>query len=148
MRAGAATGLWLALRLASGGAALAAAAEKAPHVLFILVDDLGWANVGFHQPDDATAAPEVQTPHIDALAAGGVILDRHYAYKFCTPSRSSLLSGRFPVHVTETLRDPDVPNAGIPYNMTAFPERLRAAGYKTHVVGKARVRRCAVVLRV
>ena len=46
-------------------------------------------------------------------------------------------SGRWPVHVTESLRDPDVANAGIPYNMTAFPEHLRGAGYSTHVVGAA-----------
>ena len=52
------------------------------------------------------------------------------------------------MHVNQENSATEQALSGIPYNMTAFPERLRAAGYKTHVVGKARVRRCAVVLRV
>ncbi|KAJ1456618.1 alkaline-phosphatase-like protein [Pelagophyceae sp. CCMP2097] len=95
-----------------------------PHIVMVLADDLGYNNVGFHSD-----APEVATPHLDVLAATGVRLERHYAYKFCTPARASLLSGR-------SLRDPAEANAGVPYNMSTFPEVLRAAGYKTHVIGK------------
>lgn len=82
---------------------------KLPNVLFILIDDLGFGDVGFTQgsPPSATF-----TPNIDQLANDGLILDRHLAYKTCTPSRSALQSGRLPVHVTEQLKVPDNPNAG------------------------------------
>ena len=102
-----------------------------PHLLFILVDDLGHANVGFHWAA-AKKPPEVATPAMDALAENGMILDRHYVYRFCTPSRASFLSGRFPVHVTQSLRNPAEPNAGIPRNMTGIGRVLQRAGYATH----------------
>lgn len=50
-------------------------------------DDLGWANVGWHKKD-------VLTPRSEALIAEGIQLDRHYTYPYCSPSRSSLMSGR------------------------------------------------------
>lgn len=104
-----------------------------PHFVFIMVDDLGWADVGFHQ---AQPNPEVQTPNMDALVAEGVELTRHYVYYDCTPSRSSVQSGRLPVHVTQNLFNPDQPDAGIPKNMTGFAEKMKVANYSTHFVGK------------
>ena len=118
---------------APGDAPGGAAAGSKPHIVTVIVDDLGWANVGWHND---RGAPEVRTPNADSLAAEGVVLDSHYGYKVCTPSRSSFLSGRFPVHVTESLRDPDAPNAGVPGAMLTFPAKLKAQGYKTHLVGK------------
>ena len=106
-----------------------------PHVLFVLVDDLGHGNVGFHRTEP-NPPPEVSTPNIDKLAHSGIVLHRHYVYRMCTPSRASLISGRFPVHVTQSLRNPESPNAGIPRNMTGIGHVLKAAGYKTHQVGK------------
>jgi arylsulfatase B len=100
-----------------------------PHILVLLSDDQGWSNVGFHNP-------RVLTPAIDALRSQGVELTRNYAYKFCSPSRSSLLSGRLPVHVNE-LNYPDIgPNAGVPVNMTTIASKLSAAGYACHQIGK------------
>ena len=69
-----------------------------PHLVILLADNLGWANVGYHRPPAADPR-EFATAHVDALAAGGLELDRHYTYKFCSPSRSSLLTGRLPFHV-------------------------------------------------
>ena len=106
-----------------------------PHLVFILVDDLGHGNVGFHRTE-VHPPPEVVTPRMDALVAAGMVLDRHYVFKMCTPSRSSFLSGRFPVHVTQHLREPEEPNAGVPRNMTGIAEVLKQAGYATHQVGK------------
>jgi arylsulfatase I/J len=108
---------------------------KLPNILFILIDDLGFGDVGFTQsPSTSTTT---YTPNIDALASSGVILDRHYAYKTCTPSRSSLQSGRLPVHVTEQLKVPDDPTAGVPYNYTTVSEVLTAhSNYTSHFVGK------------
>ena len=61
-----------------------------PHILFVLVDDFGWANAGFHRTPEDDPEGEVQTPNLDALAASGVILDRHYTDKMCSPSRSAV----------------------------------------------------------
>ena len=114
--------------------ALYGAAATAPKVILtIIVDDLAWHNVGWH--NDAGSA-ENGTPHLLALAQSGVILDRHYCHFTCTPSRSSFLTGRLPVHVQQTLANPDVATAGIPRNMTALPARLAEAGFRSHVVGK------------
>lgn len=59
----------------------------------ILVDDYGWNNIGIHAKDQPNA-DEIVTPVMDGLAADGIILDRHYVYRFCSPSRSSFNTGR------------------------------------------------------
>jgi arylsulfatase B len=126
-----------------------AASASPPKVLFtIIVDDLGWGNVGWHAPtsppsplhtarvaSDGTRSSDL-TPRLSALAAEGRILDREYVHFTCTPSRSSFLTGRLPVHVQQTLANPDVQTAGIPRNMSALPLRLAEAGVTSHVVGK------------
>lgn len=81
---------------------------------------------------------------LDRLAEEGVILSRHIAYKICAPSRSSLHSGRLPVHVNTVnvaqssynSADPVSGFAGIPRNMTGLGVKLRDAGYRTHFYGK------------
>ncbi len=61
-----------------------------PHIVFILADDYGWNDIGYH-------GSEINTPTLDALAAGGVKLENYYVQPICTPSRSQLLSGRYQV---------------------------------------------------
>ena len=97
------------------------------------MDDLGWGDVSWHRAD---ASPENQTPHMAALVAEGVEINRLYTYHMCTPSRSSFLSGRLPVHVETALPNPEDPNQGVPRNMTSLAQKLKAQGYATHVVGK------------
>lgn len=121
-----------ALALAAGATALPATAPK--YVFFVIVDDLGWANVGFHRGPNTPFRNETVTPNIDALAAEGAILDRHGVYHQCTPSRSSFLTGRLPVHVQVTLANPESHAAGVPYNMTTIGEVMKKGGYATHVV--------------
>lgn len=99
-------------------------------ILAVVVDDLGWNDVGFH------GSTEIPTPTMDALVSEGIELTRHYVYKMCTPSRSSFFSGRLPVHVQMRLDDPEVPDCGVPRNMTVIGHKMRAAGYHTAVVGK------------
>lgn len=131
-----------------------------PHILFILVDDLGWGDVGYNRrqkvnndasPDETTWSPpprDVQTPNIDRLATTeGMILNRHYVHFSCTGTRVALQSGRLPVHVQTSLKNPEEPDAGMPRNMTGFAEHLQRSGrnadggsgnggYRTHYVGK------------
>ena len=113
--------------------------QSLPHLVALLADDFGWGNVGYHH-----ASREVATPNIDALKAEGVELTRHYAYRFCSPSRSAFQSGRLPVHVNTRNAEPTVRNpsdpvggyAGIPVNMTSIAQVLKRAGYAAHFVGK------------
>ena len=81
-------------------------------------------------------SPEVQTPNIDALAASGVILTSFYTWKFCSPSRSVLLSGRHPIHVNIHNDGAWAPEFGIPENMTLLPRKLATFGYVSHHLGK------------
>ena len=123
---------------------LAAAAAAPPHIITIIADDLGWANVGWHRAPNSTGREEVVTPHLDALVAEGIALEQFYAFKYCSPSRSALMSGRNPIHVNvvnpaTTLHNPDdrvSGYAGIPLNMTTIAQKLRGAGYRAHAVGK------------
>merc|ERR1719159_1079651 len=75
---------------------LAPAAGERPHIVMLVADDFGWANAGWHRPD---GYKQVMTPQMNNLVKTGIELDRAYQYKFCSPSRSSLQSGRLPVHV-------------------------------------------------
>ena len=69
-------------------------AAAKPHIVFFMADDLGHANVGWHRQQDAGGIPpEVQTPNMDELVANGIDLQRAYAYMFCSPTRSSFISG-------------------------------------------------------
>ena len=120
-------------------AANISAAEK-PHILFLLVDDWGWANVGYHRE---VATREVQTPNFDDLVKNGLELDQNYVFHFCSPSRSALMTGRLPIHVNDkngfneyNSDDPIAGYAGIPPKMTGIAEKLKMAGYETHMVGK------------
>ena len=120
------------------------AAGIKPHVVFLISDDVGHANLGFMRAEDGTTSAEVSTPALDALATVGVRLGRFYTYRVCSPTRSSFQSGRLPVHVNTDNCDPAVHNpadpisgfAGIPWNMTCIANKLSLSGYTTHQLGK------------
>lgn len=76
--------------LASFPVALAA---RQPHVVFILADDFGWYDVGYHRS-------EISTPNLDKLSAEGVRLENYYVQPLCTPSRNQLMTGRYQVRST------------------------------------------------
>ena len=114
---------------------------KKPHIVFLMVDDWGWANVGYHRNDNSK---EIVTPNIDKLVKEGLQLDQHYVYKVCSPTRSSFLSGRVPIHVhlggtNKTVYNPKDPVSGfdgIPRSMTGIGTKMKEGGYATHMVGK------------
>ena len=87
-----------ALGLLGAAGAGAAPAARRPNFLFLLIDDLGWNDIGFRGlPEDRVAGghAEFETPNIDALAREAVMLNDYYINKFCSPTRSSLMSGRW-----------------------------------------------------
>ena len=114
-----------------------------PHIVFVMADDFGWANFGVHAKGQPNAA-EALTPRLDALVSDGVLLDRHYVFRFCSPSRCAFTSGRNPIHVNlfndalgeYNLADPVSGFSGIPRNMTGIAEKLAGAGYSTVAAGK------------
>ena len=69
-----------------------AAALAAPprHIIHIVVDDMGWDDLGFR-------SGQIDTPNIDRLASEGVLLQQFYAMPVCSPSRSSMMTGRYPM---------------------------------------------------
>eukprot|EP01060_Flectonema_neradi_P021719 TRINITY_DN295_c0_g1_i6.p1 TRINITY_DN295_c0_g1~~TRINITY_DN295_c0_g1_i6.p1 ORF type:complete len:711 (+),score=156.58 TRINITY_DN295_c0_g1_i6:68-2200(+) len=103
---------------------------SAPHLVFFLIDDMGYADVGFN-------GGKAPTPNIDRLAGEGVILTQSYADRVCGPSRSALLTGRYPVHTGAgpLNLNPKHP-FGTPISEVFYPELLRDAGYRTHLLGK------------
>ena len=112
-----------------------------PHLMFLLIDDWGWANFGHHNDQN----PEVVTPNLNALVKDGIELEQHYAFKYCSPSRCALQSGRNPLHVNVLNNDIRVHNEvndpvggfqGVPVNMTTIAAKLSQAGYSCHIAGK------------
>ena len=106
--------------------ALAAAAAEKPNVVFIIADDLGWADVAFHGGN----AP---TPNLDRLAAEGLELMQHYVAPVCSPTRTALMTGRcwsrFGVTSPQSER-------ALPIATMTLPRALKAAGYDTCLTGK------------
>lgn len=96
-----------------------------PHLIMAVIDDLGYDEVSWKNP-------LAHSPNIDRLATEGTILERHYAFHTCGPSRGSLLSGRLPYHVQQYNSASTV----VDRRMTLLPEVLKGAGYKTAIVGK------------
>lgn len=105
----------------------------APNVLFLVLDDTGFGQLGCY-------GSSIRIPHIDALAADGLLFSNMHTMALCSPSRSCMLTGRH--HHSNGL-------ACIPEGSTGFPgydgtipfahgfpsERLQQQGYKTYAVG-------------
>lgn len=97
-----------------------------PNFVFIIADDLGWADVAFH----GGSAP---TPHLDQLAREGVELTQHYVAPVCSPTRTGLLTGRcwsrFGVTTPQNSR-------ALPWDTMTLPRALKSLGYDTCITGK------------
>src|SRR5450755_2364658 len=99
---------------------------KRPNVILIIADDMAWDDCG------AFGNPRVKTPNIDKLARGGMRFDRAFVTaSSCSPSRSSLITGRYP-HST----DAEELHWPLPPEQITFVEKLKASGYWTAGAGK------------
>jgi arylsulfatase A-like enzyme len=131
------TAMNIRLLLAAGtllAAAITLHAEPAtaarPNILFIVADDLGWKDVGFHGSD-------ILTPNLDRLAAGGAELKQFYVLPMCTPTRAALLTGRYPFRYgLQTGVIPTGQAYGLSTKERTLADALKGAGYSTAIVGK------------
>lgn len=125
-----------------------ASAEERPNIVLIFADDLGWQEPAFAGSDYC------ETPHLDALAADGMVFRHAYASAGnCQPSRACMLSGQYtPRHnvyaVGSTKRGPvdlmrllPIPNHGsLPMRTVTMGEAMKAAGYATGLFGKCHLK--------
>jgi len=120
--------------------------SAAPNIVFILADDMGYADIGCY------GAPDAKTPHIDGLAAQGVSFSNIYAMgPECTPSRTAFLTGRYPQRAgglecaigtgnvgryDEAIKLAETKDLGLPKKLAVLAPALKTAGYRNAVFGK------------
>jgi N-sulfoglucosamine sulfohydrolase len=116
---------FLTVILLFGAALLTQAAEK-PNIVFFIADDVSQEDFGCY------GHPSLKTPHTDAMAAAGMRFDNAYlTTSSCSPSRCSIITGRYPHNTGAPELHVKLPDAQI-----RFPELLRQAGYYTVLSGK------------
>jgi len=121
------TGLWVVLFHIVPLISVHSQNALRPNIILIMCDDLGWGDTGFN------GNVEVQTPHLDALASRGVILDRFYsASPVCSPTRGSCLTGRNPYR----LGIPTANTGHLKPEEVTLAEILKGQGYATGHFGK------------
>jgi arylsulfatase A-like enzyme len=105
-----------------------------PNILILLADDLGYADLGFQ------GAKDIPTPNIDSLARTGVrFTDGYVSSVMCSPSRAGLLTGRSQSRFGHEINwEQSIPNdpRGLPVTEKTMADQLKAAGYRTGIVGK------------
>ncbi len=106
-------------------------AKKGPNIIFILADDLGWAELGCYGNGFN------ETPNLDKLARQGMrFTDAYAAAPVCSPFRAALMTGQYParIGITDYLRPNDSRHLSTDY--VTIAEMLRQAGYATGIIGK------------
>ncbi|MEI6074884.1 MAG: sulfatase [Verrucomicrobiota bacterium] len=116
---------------------------KMPNIVFLLIDDMGWADGG------CFGSRFYQTPHIDALAASGMRFTRAYAAcAVCSPTRAALMTGKYParLHITDWIAGEGAPKNSrfkipdwqqqLPLEETTLATALKNRGYTTAHLGK------------
>jgi len=112
--------------LAFAGAFPILAAPARPNIVLVMADDQGWGDTGYN------GHPELKTPHLDAMAAAGLRLNRFYTAHFnCSPTRASVMTGRHP-HRMGTFG----PGSPIRAQELTVAKVLQGAGYATGHFGK------------
>ncbi len=133
----------LLLGLVAAGPAWAEAPEPKPNFIFILIDDLGWKDLG------CQGSTFYETPHCDKLAAQGMRFTNAYAAcPVCSPTRASIMTGKYParLHLTDWLPGrPDRPDQKmlrpkfqqfLPLDEVTVAKALKPLGYTSASIGK------------
>ncbi|HEX8146630.1 MAG TPA: sulfatase-like hydrolase/transferase [Pyrinomonadaceae bacterium] len=128
-----------ALAGAAAGVSVGTRAGR-PNVLYIMADDLGWGDLSCY------GRPDYQTPNLDRLASEGVRFTQGYsAAPVCTPTRCAFVTGRYPARTPVGLEEPlawrrqlveQKRDPGLPPEYPTVASLLKAAGYRTALVGK------------
>ncbi|KAG7344145.1 arylsulfatase [Nitzschia inconspicua] len=123
--------LWCSKSLAGSHVGDKSGRTYKPHILLVVMDDLGSNDLGFHQSN-------ISTPHCDSLLGmnGAIYLDNYYVLPSCSPTRSALFSGRYPLHTGIHHWLPASSTAGLPLEDETIADMLHRANYTTHAIGK------------
>jgi arylsulfatase A-like enzyme len=112
------------------------AAQARPNIIYIMADDLGYADLSSY------GQKNYQTPHLDKLASEGIKFTNAYAgAPLCTPTRTSFMTGRYPARTPVGLCEPldwtrKDSTMGLTPDYTSLPTLLKRSGYETFLVGK------------
>lgn len=128
-----ATGVAFNAHAAASNAALPNVEAEKPNVVMIYMDNLGYGEVGVYGGGELRGAP---TPRIDALAEEGMMLTNFNVEAQCTPSRASLMTGRYPIRSGTASVPVTTPLYGLTQWEYAMPEMFKDAGYATGMFGK------------
>lgn len=130
---------FLVLGLCSALSASTISAAEKPNIVLIMADDMGFSDLGCY-------GSEIPTPHIDALAAGGLRFTQFYNSARCSPTRAALLTGIHPHQagmgrlaeeaIGLTTVNPPAYLGYLNQSSVTLAEVLRPAGYKTYLAGK------------
>ncbi|OWW23564.1 hypothetical protein B4Q04_19735 [Zobellia sp. OII3] len=103
-------------------------AQQKPNIVFIVADDMGWADIGYHNS-------EIRSPNLDKLAKTGVELDYHYVQPQCTPTRVALMTGQYPTRISA--KNAQAHNEETyPIGTQIMPHMFKDMGYTTAIMGK------------
>ncbi len=107
--------------------------SRQPNIIIILADDMGYGDCGCY------GSSSIKTPRLDSLASGGVrFTDFHSNGAVCSPTRASMLTGRYPQRcgVEDVILAASQRHVGLPVEEVTFAELLKGEGYKTALFGK------------
>jgi arylsulfatase A-like enzyme len=109
-------------------------AAAPPNIVFIMADDLGYADLSI------TGSRHIRTPAIDSIAQQGVAVEQGYASTpICSPTRTALMTGRYPQRLAVGLEEPiggNTKGLGVPHDQPTLPSVFKALGYRTCLIGK------------
>lgn len=103
-------------------------ADSRPNIVIIIADDLGWADIGYNNPN-------VYSPNLDELASKSAVFTKHYVMPQCTPTRVALMTGRYPGRFGGSALEASNENA-FPLDTPTIASMLQKTGYATYLAGK------------